>query len=187
MVRTPVGTLVRGAIRRDAAGLEIGHAGAGGPVDDPVLVGPPSSTLRAGSVRLLVGAFTTPIDDHRVPCFAIAIGRHREDCLDESVGTASNAVHVRVRCDRRQTVIFGTTRGGVTRVDVVTAGGRRVRARLAPLTRGQHVYLVVLGPRAAVSGVHFTGGPRPQAGRTFVLPGRTPASQCGYESRGDLF
>ena len=45
------------------------------------------------------------------------------------------------------------------RVEIVLAGGRRVRARTAALPHArQRVYLAVLGARDTVTAVHFIGG-----------------------------
>ncbi|WP_157592008.1 hypothetical protein [Solirubrobacter soli] len=183
LVPAPVGKFVKGATLLDAAGRSLGRTFTSGTADDPALVGAPKTALRVGSERLRTGAFNTPIDPRdRVRCIAL----DDDDCLDGAVPTKANSINVRVRCDRRQTVIYGVARRGVRGVDVGLVGGRRVKARVAAFG-DLKVYLAVLGPRVAVSDVHFAGGPANNGSHTFVLPGREPARQCGYESFGELF
>jgi hypothetical protein len=183
LAAVPAGRFVIEATLLDGAGRWLGTAYVSGPDDDRALVGRPSTILRAGSSRLVTGTFSTPLEPkRRGRCIAI----DDEDCLDSGgIPTEANSVNVRVRCDRRRTVVFGVARHGVSRVDIMLAGGRRVQAKVAAFG-AQKVYLAALGPRIAVTGVHFTGGPATN-GHTFVLPGRAPADQCGYESRGELF
>jgi hypothetical protein len=178
----PVGKLVAGATLLDAAGLDLGHVDTYGPADDRALVGRPKTVLRAGSSRLRAGVFNTPwTPRERTRCIAL----DDEDCLAGAIPTEADSINVRVRCDRRQTVIFGVARRSVRRVEITPAGGRRVRP---PLVRfgAQKLYLAAFGPRIAVTSVRFIGGPAADRD-TLALPGRAPARQCGYESRAELF
>ena len=167
----------------DAAGRTLGFAGADGPAIDPRLTGPLSTALRAGPARVLVGTWSSPEDPLAFPCLTFAIGREQGDCLDDWLSHDVNTIEVRVPCDRRRTVVFGIARHGVRRVELVLAGGRRVRARLAPFAAGRRVYLAVAGRRDTVTAVHFVGGPGEHRS---ALPGYAPSRQCGYASQDEL-
>jgi hypothetical protein len=181
--RVPAGRPLGSATLFDAAGRTLAFAGVDGPAIDPRLTGPLSTVLRAGPARVLVGAWNTPEDPLTFPCLTFAIGRERGDCLHDWLSHEVNTVEVRVPCERRRTVVFGIARRGVRRVELVLSGGRRVRARLAPFTPGQHVYLALAGRRDAVSAVHFLGGP---GAHRFSLPRYAPSRQCGYASQDEL-
>ncbi len=181
--RVPVGRPLGSTTLLDAAGRTLGFAGIDGPAIDPRLTGPLSTVLRAGPARVLVGAWNTPEDPLTFPCVTFAIGPERGDCLDDLLSHEVNTVEVRVPCDRRRTVVFGIARRGARRVELVLAGGRRVRARMAPFEPRRHVYLAVAGRRDTVTAVHFVGGP---GAHRLALPRSAPSRQCGYASQDEL-
>jgi hypothetical protein len=109
------------------------------------------TVLRVGTVRLVAS--------RRPAC--IGIGR---DCREE---LATQPIVAQATCGPRRTIVFGRA---ASRVEIVLAGGRRVRPR-----RADKLYLAVFGPRVAVTGVQL-------AGRTFPLPGASPSRQCGWEA-----
>jgi hypothetical protein len=187
----PAGKRFQSAILLDATGREVGRAGVEAPGGDLRPVGQPSTVLAAGSVRLVAGAFDTPLDPSKSPCIGIRLGRQRSECRTELAVPEANNVVVHVPCHRRRTVVFGLARRSASRVEVTLSGGRRVRARLAafPRTLGGRgkVFLAVLDRRAAVTGVRVIDRRRFGKSDTLEMPGRPPAKQCGYESAGQLF
>ena len=183
----PPGKTIIGATLLDAAGRDLGETFVEGPQNDSKLIGPPKTILAAGTgparVRVVAGAVRPAFSQRKYSCIGLELGSERGDCGDGSPSVDDDFVTARVPCDRRRTVVFGTTRREVSRVDILLAGGRRVRAQLTPFPRGLggggKVYLAVLGRRDAVTGVRFVGRPS----RSVTLPGHAPDRQCGYETR----
>jgi hypothetical protein len=179
----PNGRVVIGARALDAGGRALGTA----EVEDEPVDGPTRTLLRAGRARLRAGSFTTRLDPALVPCFEVEIGRARRDCSRAVAPADRSSVEVRVPCGLRRTYVFGLARHDVRRVELVLAGGRRLRAPMTRLPHSRHrVYLAVLGARDAVREVRFAGGQVTGAKPAIALPGRPAAEQCGYESRADL-
>ena len=58
-------------------------------------------------------------------------------------------------CDRRRTILFGTARHDVKRVEIRLSGGRRINAELAAFPRGlgarSKIYLAVIPRRVAAT------------------------------------
>lgn len=185
LAATPVGRTVVGAELLDASGFVIGGATAEGPGADQELIGRPSTVLRAGFARLAVGARADPVYGGKNPCVGLALGDERSDCRDDQGQVDSNSINARVPCDRRRTILFGTARHDVKRVEIRLSGGRRINAELAAFPRGlgarSKIYLAVIPRRVAATEVRFVGGAPNDDDRTSLeLPGRSAARQCGY-------
>jgi hypothetical protein len=173
----PAGRVVSEAVAYDASGRPLGTTDV---VDEPEHT-PLTTALRAGGARLRVGSSV-------VPCFGLEIGGERSVCPHVVSREDPSSVAVRVPCSLRRTYVFGVARHDVKRVEIVLAGGRRVRVRTARFPHARHrVYLAVLGAREAVRSVRFVGGKTNNGEHAIELPGRPAAEQCGYESSADLY
>ena len=180
----PAGRVVRGATLFDASGRELGRTDA----RYERRYRPLKTALRDGPVRVRVGSSSTPLEPAAVPCFGLELGGERSDCPESVAPLDESSIDVRVPCDRRRTVVSGVARPDVRRVEIVLAGGRRVRAKTAPLPHARHrVYLAVIGARDTVTAVHFIGGRTNNGTHKFPVPGRPAVSQCGYEVIGKLY